>query len=136
MVVGLLWQLDWQAFCSCVRGGMHQGVLPAGLCYYLGNSSSGRVCLALNAVGLLRSNTNNKINVCGWCKFIPCITSLVIMSLSLEEGVDVEVASEEWEEKFLEKLLARLKETVKEKEVGVPQSGSSGSGLSSQSEGG
>ena len=48
--------------------------------------------------------------------------SLVIMSLSLEEGVDVEVGSEEWEERFLEKLLVRLKETVKEKEAGVPQS--------------
>ena len=59
------------------------------------------------------------------------------MSLSLEEGVDVEVGSEEWEERFLEKLLVRLKETVKEKEAGVPQSGALGSGPSlSQSEGG
>ena len=31
------------------------------------------------------------------------------MSLSLEEGVDVEVGSEEWEERFLERLLVRLK---------------------------
>ena len=39
--------------------------------------------------------------------------------------------------KFLEKLLVRLKETVKEKEAGVPQSGASRSGPSlSQSEGG
>ena len=61
----------------------------------------------------------------------------MIMSLSLEEGVVVEVGSEEWEERFLEKLLVRLKETVKEREVGVPQSGASGSGpSSSQSEGG
>ena len=44
-------------------------------------------------------------------------SSLVIMSLSLEEGVDVEVGSEEWEERFLEKFLVHLKETVKEKEV-------------------
>ena len=58
------------------------------------------------------------------------------MSLSLEEGVDVEVGSEEWEERFLEKLLARLKVMVKEKQAGVPQSGASGCGLSSQSEGG
>ena len=53
-------------------------------------------------------------------------SSLVIMSLSLEEQVDVEVGSEEWEEMFLEKLLVQLKETVKEKEAGVPQSGASG----------
>ena len=25
--------------------------------------------LAINAVWLLRSSTNNKISVCGWCKF-------------------------------------------------------------------
>ena len=101
-------------------------------------SGIGQVCLAINAVGLLRSSTNNKISVCGWCKFgLFVFSSLVIMSLSLEEGVDVEVGSEEWEERFLEKLLVRLKETVKEKEVGVPQLGASGSGpSSSQSEGG
>ena len=59
------------------------------------------------------------------------------MSLSLEEGVDVEVGSEEWEERFVEKLLVRLKETVKEKEAGVPQLGAMGSApSSSQSEGG
>ena len=59
------------------------------------------------------------------------------MSLSLEERVDVDVGSEEWEERFLGKLLVRLKETVKEKAAGVPQSGASGSGpSSSQSEGG
>ena len=46
------------------------------------------------------------------------------------------MGSEEWEERFLEKLLAPLKETVKKKEAGVPQSGALGSGLSSQSEGG
>ena len=91
--------------------------------------------LAINAVRLLRSSTNNKISVCGWCKFVFCITSLVIMSLSLEEGVDVDVGSEEREERFLENLLAQLKETVKEKEAGVPQSGASVSGLSSESEG-
>ena len=43
-------------------------------------------CLAINAVGLLRSSTNNKISVCGWCKFIPCITSLVIISVSGRRG--------------------------------------------------
>ena len=87
--------------------------------------------------GLLRSSTNNKIRVCGWCKFGCFFASLVIMSLSLEEGVDVEVGTEEWEERFLEKLLVRLEATVKEKEAGVPQSGASESGpSSSQNEGG
>ena len=113
-----------------------------GPCDCLGSSSIGyRVgVFGYKYCGLLRSSTNNKIRVCGWCKFgffFGFFSSLVIMSLSLEEGVDVEVGSEEWEERFLEKLLVCLKETVKEKEVGVPQSGASGSGpSSSQSEGG
>ena len=39
VVVGLLWQLDWQVFCSCVRGMDSRGVLPVWSCYCLGNSS-------------------------------------------------------------------------------------------------
>ena len=74
------------------------------------------MCLAINAVGLLRRSTNIKISVCGRCSFggFFCLffSSLVIMSPSLEEGVDVEVGSEEWEARYLEKLLVRLKETV------------------------
>ena len=54
-----------------------------GPCYCLGNSSIRRVRLAINAVGLLKSSTNNKISVCGWCKFDSCITSLVITYVSV-----------------------------------------------------
>ena len=99
-----------------------------------------RVCLAINTVGCLGAAQIIKSGCVAGASlvfFFFFVASLVIMSLSLEEGVDVEVGSEEWEERFLEKLLVRLKETVKEKEVGVPQSGASGSGpSSSQSEGG
>ena len=97
------------------------------------------MCLAINAVGCLgAAQIIKSVCVAGASLvvvfFFAC---LVIMSLSLEEGVDIEVGSEEWEERFLEKLLVRLKETVKEKEAGVPQSGALGSGRSlSQSEGG
>ena len=97
--MGLLWQLDW--------GHGQQGSAPKGCLHVIALvtrvSGIGRVCLAINAVGLLRSSTNNKIRVCGWCKFGCCFfffASLVIMSLSLEEGIDVEVGSEEWEERF------------------------------------
>ena len=95
------------------------------------------MCLAINAVGCLGAAQIIKSGCVAGASLVVCFASLVIMSLSLEEGVDVEVGSEEWEERFLEKLLVRLKETVKEKEAGVPQSGVSGSGpSSSQSEGG
>ena len=137
----------WVCCGSWIRGmgswGVLRRVLPeCGPCDCLGNSSIRYRAgvFGYKYCGLLRSSTNNKIRVCGWCKFglfVFCFASVVIMSLSLEEGVDVEVGSEEWEERFLEKLLVNLKETVKEKEVGVPQSGASGSGpSSSQSEGG
>ena len=101
-------------------------------------SGIGRVCLAINTVGCLGAAQIIKSGCVAGASLV-CLffASLVIMSLSLEEGVDVEVGSEEWKERFLEKLLVRLKETVEEKEVGVPQSGVSGSGpSSSQSEGG
>ena len=43
VVIGLLWQLDWWVFSSCVLGmdskGVLQGVLPTSTCYYLGNLS-------------------------------------------------------------------------------------------------
>ena len=56
---GALWNGRWSEEC-CLHG-------P---CYCLGNSSIEyrRVCLAINAVGLFRSSTNNKISVCGWFK--------------------------------------------------------------------
>ena len=74
----------------------------------------GWVCLAINAEGCLGAAQIIKSAVCGWCKFGVFFASLVIMSLSLEEGVDVEVGSEEWEERFLEKLLVRLKDSKRE----------------------
>ena len=102
-------------------------------------SGIGRVCLAINTVGCLGAAQIIKSGCVAGASLVCLLffASLVIMSLSLEEGVDVEVGSEEWEERFLEKLLVHLKETVKEKEAGVPQLGASGSGpSSSQSEGG
>ena len=51
--------------------GLLRGLLPAWSCDCLGNSSVG--CWAgvfgYKYCGLLRSSTNNKIRVCGWCKF-------------------------------------------------------------------
>ena len=79
VVVGLFWQLDWQVFCSCVRGmGSGGSALRSVACIVCvialvtRVSGIGRVCLAINAVGLLRSSTNNKIRICGWCKFGCC----------------------------------------------------------------
>ena len=65
VVVGLLWPGAWAAGdCSkecCLRG-------P---CDCLGNLSIGYRAgvFGYKYCGLLRSSTNNKIRVCGWCKF-------------------------------------------------------------------
>ena len=54
-------------------------------------ASIGRVWLAMNAIGLLRSSTNNKISVCGWCKFgLVCLfvfpLTVALVSVMVAEG--------------------------------------------------
>ena len=66
-------------------------------------SGIGWVCLAINAVGCLGAAQIIKSGCVAGARLVVCFASLVIMSLSLEEGVDVEVGSEKWEERFLEK---------------------------------
>ena len=65
----------WVCCGSWIRGmgswGVLRGVLPGGPCDCLGNSSIGYRAgvFGYKYCGLLRSSTNNKIRVCGWCKF-------------------------------------------------------------------
>ena len=80
----------WGVLEECYLHGPHDCLGNSSIRYWVG-------VFGYKCCGLLRSSTNNKIRVCGWCKFgLFVFASLVIMSLSLEEGVDVEVGSEEW----------------------------------------
>ena len=94
-------------------------------------SGIGRVCLAINTVGCLGAAQIIKSG-CVACASLVCLFFVFFgdyVSVSGRKG-GYRGGFRGVGGKFLEKLLVRLKETVKEKEVGVPQSGSSGSGPS------